>query len=200
VRQADKNGSACRVAVVAADEPTRSTRIAALEAAGFPVAAWAEDAEALVVLGTRVDICLLAEPPDEWVAEELRRRSATLVVHRPHARDADVVAAVRAASERRPEPRPAPTRPRLAPRQREVLVAYAVGNDVLPTVARRLGMERETFKTHLRRIRKKYEAVGRPAPTRRDLYVRALEDGLIAPPADGRPRDPAGRPPGPGTG
>jgi hypothetical protein len=68
-----------------------------------------------------------------------------------------------------------------------VLLAYVTGNDVLPTVARRLGMERETFKTHLRRIRDKYDAVGRPAPTRRDLYVRALEDGLIAPPADWRP-------------
>ena len=40
----------------------------------------------------------------------------------------------------------------------------------------------ETLKTHLRRIRLKYEQVGRPAPTRRDLYVRAIEDGLLPPP------------------
>ena len=75
---------------------------------------------------------------------------------------------------------------RLAPRQREVLVAYVAGSDLLPTVARELGMDRETLKTHLRRIRAKYAEVGRPAPTRRDLYVRAVEDGLLAPPS-GRP-------------
>jgi hypothetical protein len=47
-------------------------------------------------------------------------------------------------------------------------------------------MDPETLKTHLRRIRAKYAEVGRPAPTRRDLYVRAVEDGLLAPPS-GRP-------------
>jgi hypothetical protein len=45
-------------------------------------------------------------------------------------------------------------------------------------------MDRETLKTHLRRIRAKYAEVGRPAPTRRDLYVRAVEDGLVPPPAE----------------
>jgi hypothetical protein len=49
--------------------------------------------------------------------------------------------------------------------------------------ARSLGMDQETFKTHLRRIRVKYRAVGRPAPTRRDLYVRAVEDGPLPPPS-----------------
>jgi DNA-binding CsgD family transcriptional regulator len=44
-------------------------------------------------------------------------------------------------------------------------------------------MDLETLKTHLRRIRVKYRAVGRPAPTRRDLYVRAVEDGLLPPPS-----------------
>jgi DNA-binding CsgD family transcriptional regulator len=73
-------------------------------------------------------------------------------------------------------------RPHLAPRQREVLAAYAAGNELLDVVARRLGMNPETLKTHLRRIRAKYRDVGRPAPTRRDLYVRAVEDGLLPPP------------------
>ena len=75
------------------------------------------------------------------------------------------------------------SRPRLSPRQRDVLVAYASGNELLPVVARRLGMDDETLKTHLRRLRAKYRAVGRPAPTRRDLYVRAIEDGLVPPPS-----------------
>jgi hypothetical protein len=45
------------------------------------------------------------------------------------------------------------------------------------------GIDPETLKTHLRRIRAKYREVGRPAPTRRDLYVRAIEDGLLPPPS-----------------
>jgi DNA-binding CsgD family transcriptional regulator len=73
-------------------------------------------------------------------------------------------------------------RPNLSPRQLEVLTAYGAGNDLLDVVARRLGMFPETLKTHLRRIRQKYREAGRPAPTRRDLYVRALEDGLLPPP------------------
>jgi DNA-binding CsgD family transcriptional regulator len=74
-------------------------------------------------------------------------------------------------------------RPRLSPRQRDVLIAYAAGNELLDVVARRTGMNPETLKTHLRRIRAKYREVGRPAPTRRDLYVRAVEDGLLPPPS-----------------
>jgi DNA-binding CsgD family transcriptional regulator len=77
-----------------------------------------------------------------------------------------------------PRARPA----RLSPRQLEVLIAYGAGNDLLEVVARRLGMFPETLKTHLRRIREKYREAGRPAPTRRDLYVRAVEDGLLPPP------------------
>jgi DNA-binding CsgD family transcriptional regulator len=180
VVRADDEG-ACRVAVVGPDERVRSELTAALEAAGFPVA-WADDAELLVVLGTRVDICLFLRPPSASAVTELRQRGATIVLSGAD----DAVEAVRRAAAGRPEPARTPRAPHLAPRQREVLLAYVTGNDVLPTVARRLGMERETFKTHLRRIRDKYEAVGRPAPTRRDLYVRALEDGLIASPADQR--------------
>jgi DNA-binding CsgD family transcriptional regulator len=78
---------------------------------------------------------------------------------------------------------PAVRRPKLSPRQRDVLVAYASGNELMPAVARSLGVDEETLKTHLRRIRVKYRAVGRPAPTRRDLYVRAVEDGLLPPPS-----------------
>jgi DNA-binding CsgD family transcriptional regulator len=176
--------AACRVAVVAPDERSRRELTEALEPAGFSVVAWAEDADLLVVLGVRVDICLCVQRPPCPAAEELRRRGADVVVAEAAG---DVVAAVRRAAEQRPEPRPDRRRPELAPRQREVLVAYVATNDVLPTIARRLGMERETLKTHLRRIRDKYDAVGRSAPTRRDLYVRALEDGLIAPPAEGPP-------------
>jgi DNA-binding CsgD family transcriptional regulator len=78
---------------------------------------------------------------------------------------------------------PASAPPELAKRQRDVLVAYTASNDLVTVLARRIGMTPETFRTHLRRIRVKYEKVGRPAPTRRDLYVRAVEDGLVPPPS-----------------
>jgi DNA-binding CsgD family transcriptional regulator len=78
---------------------------------------------------------------------------------------------------------PAVSGPRLSPRQAAVLAAYAGSNELGEVVARQLGVNVETLKTHLRRIRAKYRAAGRPAPTRRDLYVRAVEDGLLAPPS-----------------
>jgi hypothetical protein len=78
---------------------------------------------------------------------------------------------------------PALRRPKLSQRQQDVLVAYAAGNELMSVVARRLGLQQETLKTHLRRIRAKYQELGRPAPTRRDLYVRAVEEGLLPPPS-----------------
>ena len=34
---------------------------------------------------------------------------------------------------------------------------------------------------HVRRIRAKYAAASRPAPTKLDLYHRAVEDGIVPP-------------------
>jgi DNA-binding CsgD family transcriptional regulator len=170
-----------RVAVVAADEEQREAWCVALTAtADVEVVAWADALDSLLVLGTRADVCLCADPPPSDEAARLRDRGCRMVVAsgdplpavQQAVRDGGGTAAVRT--------------PSLAPRQREVLVAYVSSSDLLPTIARSLGMDRETLKTHLRRIRAKYTEVGRPAPTRRDLYVRAVEDGLLAPPS-GRP-------------
>jgi DNA-binding NarL/FixJ family response regulator len=182
-----------RVAVVAADPVVRGGLLSALEEVpGAHVVAWADDVEPLLALGTRMDICLCAAPPPRNGAARLRERGAALVVPTG---GADPVAALRAEIARETAPAPGGRRPRLAPRQQQVLIAYVGGSDLLPTVARELGMDRETLKTHLRRIRAKYAEVGRPAPTRRDLYVRAVEDGLVPPPAESgaaHERGPAG--------
>jgi DNA-binding CsgD family transcriptional regulator len=173
-----------RLAVVADDPADRRWLMDAFD--GRPdveVVAWAEEIPALLVLGTRLDVCLCAAPPPSAEAARLTHRGVVVVVPRP---GEDPVAAVLRATTDRPTARAGVRRPRLAPRQREVMVAYVSGNDVLPSVARKLGLERETVKTHLRRIRDKYAQVGRPAPTRRDLYVRAVEDGLVPPPGEGR--------------
>lgn len=69
-------------------------------------------------------------------------------------------------------------RPNLSTREVEVLIAWlrtdsktAVGNTLYITAA--------TVRTHIQRIRDKYDAVGRPAPTKAALTVRAIQDGLI---------------------
>jgi DNA-binding CsgD family transcriptional regulator len=147
---------------------------------GAEVVAWAEQVGLLFVLGSRLDVVVCDAVPDREDAVRLHRRGTAVVVADP---GSDPAEALRAELERGAAG-PRVRRPRLAPRQREVLVAYVAGSDLLPTVARALGMDRETLKTHLRRIRAKYAEVGRPAPTRRDLYVRAVEDGLVPPPAE----------------
>jgi DNA-binding CsgD family transcriptional regulator len=63
-----------------------------------------------------------------------------------------------------------------------VLVCYAQGRtyaetaqNLIPTISV------ESVKTYLSRIRKRYEAAGRPASTRLELRQRALEDGILPP-------------------
>lgn len=78
----------------------------------------------------------------------------------------------------------------LSPRQLEVLELYASG-EKLDRVARMTGLAPQTVNDYLQRIRAKYAGVGRPAPTKTDLYKRAVEDGLLPIPerSDVRRRD-----------
>lgn len=69
-------------------------------------------------------------------------------------------------------------RPELAPREKEVLIAW-FRTDSKDGVARQLHIAPTTVRTHLQRVRAKYAAVGRPAPTKAALVARALQDGLI---------------------
>lgn len=71
--------------------------------------------------------------------------------------------------------------PSLAPREAEALRLYASGLP-MKSVARRMGISAETVKDYLMRVRRRYEDVGRPAATKTELYIRAVEDGLVAPP------------------
>ncbi len=66
----------------------------------------------------------------------------------------------------------------LSPREREVLTLYASGF-ALKQVAYQLGVGYSTVKEHIDRVRTKYSHIGRPAGTKTELYLRALEDGLI---------------------
>jgi DNA-binding NarL/FixJ family response regulator len=69
-------------------------------------------------------------------------------------------------------------RPRLSTREREVLIAWCQTENK-DLVAKRLFVEPSTVRTHLQRVRAKYAAVGRPAPTKASLIARAIQDGLL---------------------
>ncbi len=75
-------------------------------------------------------------------------------------------------------PTRAELRPDLAPREKEVLIAW-FRTDSKDGVARQLHIAPTTVRTHLQRVRAKYAAVGRPATTKAALVARALQDGLI---------------------
>lgn len=68
----------------------------------------------------------------------------------------------------------------LSHRESEVLALYASGSTA-DHVGTLLFISRDTVIDHIRRIRAKYAAVARPAPTKIDLFHRAVEDGLIPP-------------------
>lgn len=66
----------------------------------------------------------------------------------------------------------------LSPREREVLSLYASGF-ALKQVANELNIKASTVKEHIDRVRVKYSNIGRPASTKTELLVRAIEDGIL---------------------
>lgn len=70
------------------------------------------------------------------------------------------------------------TRPSLTAREIEVLTLLYDGM-VSKQVARQLDLAESTVKEHLKRIRSKYAALGRPVKTRIELLQRAVEDGYV---------------------
>lgn len=74
--------------------------------------------------------------------------------------------------------------PHLARREAEVLRLYAAGLP-LRVVAEHMHIAEDTAREYLGRVRAKYAEVGRPAPTKTDLYRRADEDGHLDPPSGG---------------
>lgn len=68
--------------------------------------------------------------------------------------------------------------PGLTSREIEVLKRWLT-SDSKPVVSAQLRISIGTINTHLTRIRGKYAAIGRPAPTKTSLLARALQDGII---------------------
>lgn len=70
-------------------------------------------------------------------------------------------------------------RPTLSSRERQVLIAW-FQTENKHAVAERLYIEPSTVATHLQRVRAKYAAVGRPAPTKAALVARAIQDDILS--------------------
>lgn len=70
-------------------------------------------------------------------------------------------------------------RPVLSSREVEVLLAWLAAESK-DEAASSLFISASTVSTHLARIRAKYSAVGRDAPTKTHLLARALQDGYTS--------------------
>lgn len=81
-------------------------------------------------------------------------------------------------SPRRTVSDPAARPPALSRREQQVLLTW-LRHDTKDDAARELYITVNTLRTHIQRIRDKYAAVGRRAPTKAALFVRAIQDGLI---------------------
>jgi two-component system, NarL family, nitrate/nitrite response regulator NarL len=71
--------------------------------------------------------------------------------------------------------------PALSQQERRALQLYATGLP-MKSVARKMTISEETVKQYLGRVREKYALAGRAAPTKVELYYRAVEDGHLPPP------------------
>jgi DNA-binding NarL/FixJ family response regulator len=71
-------------------------------------------------------------------------------------------------------------RPVLSPQEGRALRLYATGM-AMKSVARRMTISEETVKQYVGRVREKYARAGRAAPTKLELYHRAVEDGYLPP-------------------
>lgn len=72
-------------------------------------------------------------------------------------------------------------RPRLSDQEERALVLYASGL-TLGAVAEALGVQKETAKKYLSRVKAKYAGAGRPVSTKLDLNAVAQRDGYLDPP------------------
>jgi two-component system nitrate/nitrite response regulator NarL len=72
-------------------------------------------------------------------------------------------------------------RPALSDQEKRALQLYATGMPA-KSVARKMAISEETVKQYLGRVRDKYSRAGRAAPTKLELYYRAVEDGHLPPP------------------
>ena len=97
-----------------------------------------------------------------------------------------LIAAVRAAADGLPYTPPSlsgamlvdPKRPKLSPKEMGALRAW-FGSKSKALAASRMFVTESTLDEYIQRVRVKYANVGRSAPTKADLVIRALKDGWM---------------------
>lgn len=142
----------------------------------------------LVRRGIRVLVLsALASPP---LVREMLRCGVSGVLGKRDA-EADIIAAIWSVLGKRQWMTPElaaviagdESRPALSDQEERALVLYASGL-TLDAVAASLGVRRDTAKTYLDRVKRKYAAVGRPARSKVELSRVAIQDGYVELTAD----------------
>lgn len=140
-----------------------------------------QDAEAIIGRGSAV--LVVGEPGSRSVVGGLLRAGAWGFISTRDSSDL-LYRAIDSVLAGEPWPRPGiqgeatRLRPDLSEQERRALVLYASGMK-LASVASRLGVKPTTVKEYIERVRAKYAALGRPAPTKVHLFAAAQEDGLL---------------------
>jgi len=73
-----------------------------------------------------------------------------------------------------------PARPELSQQERQALLLWFQGMSKA-SVGRRMSISENTVRQYISRVRAKYAATGRTAPSKDALLARAIEDGVIKP-------------------
>ncbi len=158
--------------LVLADGSTPTQNMRRLDRLDVPVLAFSSgDRPAMVREAARAGVMGLirkSEPPAAVVAAIRSALRGEVVATSDWAAALDDDAAVIAAT--------------FTAREAEVLALYAAG-ETAERVGEQLFISRETVLSHLQRIRAKYAALDRPARSKVELYQRAIEDGILAPPS-----------------
>jgi two-component system, NarL family, nitrate/nitrite response regulator NarL len=151
------------------DGSTVEDNIAALRSGGMQVVVVSQNDDPAVVRRS-LRAGAAGYVPKSASAEEMTEAVDAAASGRTYMTESLAVALLTAPAERRPE---------LSGQELRTLRMYA-GGMPLKSVALRLQVRPDTVKSYVDRIREKYQAVGREAPTKIDLYRRAVEDGLLA--------------------
>lgn len=150
------------------DGSTPRSNVEALAARGIPTLVYTGGEDPFLVRAAAkagvLGIVLKSDPPEDTLAAIRRAAAGEGVPTQDWAAAIDGDPALREVG--------------LTPRQLDVLALYANGEKAA-TVARMTGLAEQTVVDYLGRIRKRYAEAGRPAPTKTDLYKRALEDGWL---------------------
>lgn len=140
----------------------------------------------LAAAGRRV-IAFSPPTPEDGVQAILRAGARAFVTQSQERRH--LIGAIIAVAGERPLP-PAAARSGLVPHlseQERTALLWWLRSMTKASVARRMGVSPHTVDMYIKRVRSKYAAVGRAVPTKADLLLCAIQDGLIEQGATGLP-------------